>query len=81
MSTYAYDGKCHNAQPGTYGHECRKPATWIGTHPSGWQSGYCDACKANGYETRECVKWTPVAEFNTNVESDHHPEDAGYTIA
>ena len=29
-NSYATDGKCHNAEPGTYGHECGKPATWIG---------------------------------------------------
>lgn len=24
------DGRCHNTEPGTYGHECGQPATWIG---------------------------------------------------
>ena len=23
-NSYATDGKCHNAEPGTYGHECGK---------------------------------------------------------
>jgi hypothetical protein len=32
--SYATDGKCHNAQPGTYGHECGKPAEWLGTKAS-----------------------------------------------
>ena len=31
-NSYATDGKCHNAEPGTYGHECGKPAAWIGTN-------------------------------------------------
>ena len=79
--TYATDGKCHNAQRGTYGHECRKPATWIGTHPSGFQTGFCDACKADGHESVDCVGWTRVDDMNANDESDHHPEDAGFTIA
>lgn len=54
---YAADGLCHNAQPGTYGHECGKPATWLGTTRSGFRSGYCDACKENGYEARHVVRW------------------------
>ena len=50
---YATDGKCHNAERGTYGHECGKPATWLGTdQKSGFISGFCDACKTNGYEAR-----------------------------
>ena len=27
---YATDGLCHNANRGTYGHECGKPAEWLG---------------------------------------------------
>lgn len=56
---YAVDGLCHNAEPGTYGHECGKPATWLGRRAGGDWSGYCDDCKANGYEARECRAWTP----------------------
>ena len=37
---------CSNAEPGTYNHTCGKPATWIGTMPSGWRSGFCADCKA-----------------------------------
>jgi hypothetical protein len=60
--TYATDGKCHNAQPGTYGHECGKPAVWVGTEPSGFQSGFCDACKLSGYEARQCSTWESYKE-------------------
>ena len=30
--TYATYGKCHNANHGTFGHECGKPAAWVGTN-------------------------------------------------
>lgn len=65
LSTYALDGKCHNAQPGTYGHECGKPATWIGEKTGGFTSGFCDACKQDGFEARPVKNWhkleTPAA--------------------
>lgn len=57
---YAVDGLCHNAQIGTYGHECGKPATWIGTKASGWQSGFCDDCKEHGDERRSFIAWEMV---------------------
>jgi hypothetical protein len=56
-SSYATDGRCHNAQPGTYGHECGKPAEWLGTKASGFQSGFCPKCKEHGYEARQFVRW------------------------
>lgn len=59
MLTYATDGKCHNANPGTYGHECGKPAVWVGTSRTGHESGYCDHCRRNGHEGRQCVTWRP----------------------
>lgn len=62
---YASDGKCHNANTGTYNHECGKPATWIGTKANGWQSGFCDKCKESGDEARPMVKWTPIQEAQT----------------
>ena len=55
--SYATDGKCHNAQPGPYGHECGKPATWIGATRAGFRSGFCDECKRNGYEALDVVAW------------------------
>lgn len=54
---YATDGKCHNADTGTYGHECGKPATWLGTTAEGFTSGFCDKCKANGSEARTVKTW------------------------
>ena len=38
--SYASDGICHNAEPGTYGHECGKPAIWIGITKTGFRSGF-----------------------------------------
>ena len=50
--SYATDGKCHNAEPGSFNHECNKPAVWIGTKANGFQSGFCDHCKRHGFEAR-----------------------------
>lgn len=49
--SYATDGKCHNSQRGTFGHECGKPATWVGTRTAtGFRSGFCDWCREHGDE-------------------------------
>ena len=58
--TYATDGRCHNAQTGTYGHECGKPAAWVGTTASGFRSGFCNRCREFGDEARAFVAWQPV---------------------
>lgn len=58
--SYANDGKRHNAEPGTFNHECGKPATWIGTKANGFQSGFCDHCMKHGWESRGVVKWVCV---------------------
>ena len=57
---YAVDGKCHNANHGTGGHECGKPATWVAVfvnagHVTG--SGFCDDCKEHGYERHGAIRW------------------------
>jgi hypothetical protein len=57
MSDYATDGFCHNAEPGTFGHECGRIATWIGTKSNGFRSGFCDRCKASGTEARAFTGW------------------------
>lgn len=59
-NSYATDGQCHNAEPGSFNHECRQPATWVGTKTNGFRSGFCDACKANGSEARFYVNWARV---------------------
>jgi hypothetical protein len=60
INTYATDGRCHTAEPGTFGHECGKPATWIGTNAKGFACGFCDACKANGWEASSYTQWERI---------------------
>jgi hypothetical protein len=59
INSYATDGRCHNAEPGTYGHECGKPAVWIGTKATGFRSGFCLRCRAEGWERHGYVTWEP----------------------
>ena len=60
-NSYATDGKCHNSEPGHFGHECGKPAKWLGmdqhTH---FVSGFCDDCSQNGHEARHCIGWVRI---------------------
>jgi hypothetical protein len=51
ITDYASDGKCHNAQHGSYNHECGKPAVFVGTKSeTGFRSGFCDWCAKHGDE-------------------------------
>ena len=59
-NAYATDGKCHNAQRGSYNHECGKPATWTARKASGFASGFCDWCKVNGDERHGYAEWTRI---------------------
>lgn len=53
--------RCINSEPGTFGHECGKPATCIGTHyPSGTDAALCDDCAMNGTEGRQHVNLRPI---------------------
>ncbi len=67
--SYATDGKCHNAEPGTFGHECGKPAIWIGSRPypgfpgSVFESGFCDDCRARGSEAHTMTAWRPAGRL------------------
>lgn len=71
------DGKCHNAQRGTYGHECGKPAMWRASkvapalpgmgmpEPYIFESCFCDDCRKYGHEARAYSGWsrlTPPGE-------------------
>lgn len=59
---YATDGRCHNSEPGTYGHECGKPATWLGITHDGFASGFCDHCRQHGHEAKAVSEWKkPIA--------------------
>ena len=51
--------KCTNAEPGTYGHECGKPAQWTAAKPNGYTSAFCTRCKHEGTEARTYSQWTP----------------------
>jgi hypothetical protein len=53
--------RCVNAQPGTYGHECSKPAIWIGTTEKGFAACYCNARKEHGYEAKNVTTWERAA--------------------
>ena len=58
--TNATDGCCHNAQIGSFNHECGKPATWIGRKENGYECGFCDWCKENGHESPPFKSWRRV---------------------
>lgn len=60
MTNYTTDGRCHNTNRGTFGHECGKPARWIGITSRGFRSGYCDVCKNIGDEGLCCVTWEEI---------------------
>jgi hypothetical protein len=60
LSLYALDGVCHNAEPGTYGHECGKPAKFLGTAANGMTSGFCADCQKWGYEAKGRTNWRSV---------------------
>ena len=62
MRRAATDGKCHNANRGTFGHECGRPAAWIGVKPNGYHSGFCEECKDHGDEAKFFVEWERVPE-------------------
>jgi len=52
--------KCTNANRGTYGHECGKPAEYVARRPSGYWTYYCDHCRQHGDEARKCDSFTSV---------------------
>lgn len=68
VSSYV-DGRCHNAQRGTYGHECGKPAVWVGRkfvfesylwgQKFVFESGFCDDCRHHGDEAKAFSDWRP----------------------
>jgi hypothetical protein len=60
INTYATDSRCHNAEPGTFNHECGKPATFIGIRSDGFASGFCEACKSKGWEASRYTHWERI---------------------
>jgi hypothetical protein len=59
--------KCSNANIGTYGHECGKPAMWAGTHKSGHVQFFCLRCRAEGDEARGVIKWQPCEAVEASL--------------
>lgn len=57
--SYETDGKCHNSQPGSFGHECGRPAAWVGEKANGFRSGFCCDCKERGWEAKSVTRWEP----------------------
>jgi hypothetical protein len=57
--SYAIDGVCHNAEAGTYGHECGQPAVWTAESTNGFRFGVCARCRAEGDEVRGMHGWQP----------------------
>lgn len=50
--------RCVNAEPGTFGHECTQPATFVGNiAATGLQACFCAACKECGSEARGFGDW------------------------
>jgi hypothetical protein len=65
----ATDGRCHNAQHGTFNHECGKTAAWLAVRPSEYTdnpvpgmyaSGFCDQCRRHGDERHGVLHWLPL---------------------
>jgi hypothetical protein len=50
--------KCQNAEPGTYGQECAKPAQWTATNKQGHNAAFCEQCKSTGTEAKRYGNWT-----------------------
>jgi hypothetical protein len=54
-------GHCINVEPGTYGHECGKPAHNIGVSDTGHRAMFCDKCRESGAEAKQITKWCKLA--------------------
>lgn len=68
--------RCTNAEPGTFNHECGKPAAWAGTHHSGHVQNFCDYCRDSGHEARSVVGWRRIErdELISALLDDHHAD-------
>ncbi len=53
-------GRCVNVEPGTFNHECGRPAVHIGIKADGFRAMFCSGCKRNGSEARHFERWTVV---------------------
>jgi hypothetical protein len=59
--SYATDGKCHASEPGTFNHECGKPAAWVGARKDRtFRMGFCDACARHSHDAKDFDFWLPM---------------------
>lgn len=66
--------RCVNAEPGTFGHECGKPAVFIGTNTiSGTQGCFCAACKEIGYDASPYGQWQELPSIGPRQDCDTDP--------
>ncbi len=50
--------RCINAEPGTFGHECGKSASFIGTKAAtGAQACFCASCRETGHDALGREQW------------------------
>ncbi len=51
---------CVNSEPGTFNHECQKPAAWIGTKVGGFKACFCADCKTRGWDAKNVKHWHTI---------------------
>ena len=73
--------RCVNVEPGTFGHECGQPASWIGTAASGSRACYCDDCREHGTEGRRSVAWDRIAPVGPSRDDIDHAREMGCDAA
>lgn len=60
--------RCINAKPGTFGHECGRPAAFIGTKAeTGAQACFCADCKDVGHDARGREDWCALDSAAPNA--------------
>lgn len=69
---------CINVEPGTFGHECGKPAVAIGQTLDGKEFCFCEDCRWNGHEGRKMERWWDIPTSATAAEAPADPY-AGHT--
>lgn len=60
--------RCTNAEPGSFNHECGRPAVKVGRHASGFKQAFCARCAAEGFEARGCKAWSDLPAGATSIE-------------
>lgn len=60
--------RCTNAEPGTFNHECGRPAVKVGRHASGHKQAFCARCAVDGFEARGCKAWSDLPAGASSIE-------------